>query len=82
MSSPDSSVVRRVAESLDSPSPSGVKNEDDEGFNGCLAQFRANGYSEEEHPDLFLDVEQDLADMLEDEDSEERSSSREEAPTS
>ncbi|KZV37586.1 dynein heavy chain [Dorcoceras hygrometricum] len=35
------------------------------GFNGWLARFRANGYSESEHPALFLDVEQALADMPE-----------------
>ncbi|KZV57162.1 hypothetical protein F511_41852 [Dorcoceras hygrometricum] len=38
----------------------------DKGFDGCLAQFRANGYSEEEHPASFLDVEQALVDMPED----------------
>ncbi|KZV23557.1 hypothetical protein F511_35779 [Dorcoceras hygrometricum] len=38
----------------------------DKGFDGCLAQFRANGYSEEEHPASFLDVEQALADMPDD----------------
>ncbi|KZV55930.1 hypothetical protein F511_20752 [Dorcoceras hygrometricum] len=37
-----------------------------EGFEGCLAQFRANGFSEEEYPASFLDVEQALADMPED----------------
>ncbi|KZV21571.1 G-box-binding factor 1 [Dorcoceras hygrometricum] len=42
----------------------------EKGFDGCLAQFRANGYSEEEHPALFLDVEQALADMPDDEDPE------------
>ncbi|KZV58710.1 hypothetical protein F511_31859 [Dorcoceras hygrometricum] len=52
----------------------------EQGFNGCLAQVRANGYSEEEHHALFLDVEQAFADMPEDEDSEEGSSGREEAP--
>ncbi|KZV19961.1 putative LRR receptor-like serine/threonine-protein kinase, partial [Dorcoceras hygrometricum] len=54
----------------------------EKGFDGCLAQFRANGYPEEEHPALFLNVEQALADMPEDEDSEEGSSGREEAPPS
>ncbi|KZV54789.1 hypothetical protein F511_04411 [Dorcoceras hygrometricum] len=44
----------------------------EQGFNGCLAQFRANGYSKEEHPDSFLDVEQALVDMPEE--SEESSS--------
>ncbi|KZV35407.1 hypothetical protein F511_27910 [Dorcoceras hygrometricum] len=32
-----------------------------DGFWGCLAQFRAHGYSEEEHPASFLDVQQALA---------------------
>ncbi|KZV24894.1 hypothetical protein F511_16553 [Dorcoceras hygrometricum] len=32
-----------------------------DGFWGCLAQFRANGYSEEEHPASFLDLQQALA---------------------
>ncbi|KZV19314.1 hypothetical protein F511_23811 [Dorcoceras hygrometricum] len=52
----------------------------EQGLNGCLAQFRANGYSEEEHPASFLDVEQALADILEE--SEENSSGSEEAPPS
>ncbi|KZV47723.1 zinc finger protein JACKDAW-like [Dorcoceras hygrometricum] len=34
---------------------------------GCLAQFRANGYPEEEHPASFLDVQQALAEMGDDE---------------
>ncbi|KZV29335.1 hypothetical protein F511_16712 [Dorcoceras hygrometricum] len=38
----------------------------DKGFEGCLAQFRANGFSEEEYPASFLNVEQALADMPED----------------
>ncbi|KZV39841.1 hypothetical protein F511_15321 [Dorcoceras hygrometricum] len=38
----------------------------DKGFEGCLAQFRANVFSEEEYPAPFLDVEQALADMPED----------------
>ncbi|KZV52398.1 hypothetical protein F511_33539 [Dorcoceras hygrometricum] len=50
----------------------------EQGFNGCLAQFRANGYFEEEHPASFLDVEQTMADMPEE--SEEKSSGSEEAP--
>ncbi|KZV23714.1 guanylate-binding protein 4-like [Dorcoceras hygrometricum] len=54
----------------------------DKGFEGCLAQFRANGYSEEEHPASFLDVEQALADMSDDEELEDNSSGREEAPPS
>ncbi|KZV36835.1 hypothetical protein F511_36496 [Dorcoceras hygrometricum] len=50
----------------------------EKGFDGCLTQFRVNGYSEEEHPASFLDVEQALADMHED--SEEHSSGSKEAP--
>ncbi|KZV50391.1 hypothetical protein F511_33782 [Dorcoceras hygrometricum] len=50
----------------------------DKGFEGCLAQFRANGFSEEEYPDPFLDVEQALADMPEDQ--EEGSSGPGETP--
>ncbi|KZV28331.1 SPX domain-containing membrane protein [Dorcoceras hygrometricum] len=46
----------------------------DKGFDGCLAQFMANGYSEEEHPASFLDVEQALADMPDDEDLDDSSS--------
>ncbi|KZV56111.1 hypothetical protein F511_16711 [Dorcoceras hygrometricum] len=47
---------------------------------GSNRKSKANGYSEDEHPVLFLDVEQALADMPEDEDSEEGSAGREEAP--
>ncbi|KZV26652.1 hypothetical protein F511_15817 [Dorcoceras hygrometricum] len=50
----------------------------DKGFEGCLAQFRANGFSEEEYPTSFLDVEQALADMPEDQ--EEGSSGLGETP--
>ncbi|KZV55641.1 hypothetical protein F511_26805 [Dorcoceras hygrometricum] len=50
----------------------------EQGFNGFLAQFRANDYSEEEHPTSFLDVEQALAEMPED--SEGKSLGSEEAP--
>ncbi|KZV41686.1 hypothetical protein F511_25509 [Dorcoceras hygrometricum] len=42
----------------------------DKGFDGCLAQFRATGYSEDEHPAYFLNVEQALADMSDYEDIE------------
>ncbi|KZV52824.1 hypothetical protein F511_20167 [Dorcoceras hygrometricum] len=34
-------------------------------FNGCLGQFRANGYSETEHPVLFLSVLKALEDLPE-----------------
>ncbi|KZV54597.1 hypothetical protein F511_26022 [Dorcoceras hygrometricum] len=40
-----------------------------DGFWGCLTQFRANGYSEEEHPASFLDLQEALA-KLGDEDEE------------
>ncbi|KZV43424.1 hypothetical protein F511_30378 [Dorcoceras hygrometricum] len=42
-----------------------------DGFWGCLAQFRANGYSEKEHPASFLDLQQALADMGDEEEAEE-----------
>ncbi|KZV46306.1 Pentatricopeptide repeat superfamily protein, partial [Dorcoceras hygrometricum] len=35
------------------------------GFNGCLAQFWANDYTEEEHTASFLDMMKDLEDMPE-----------------
>ncbi|KZV23739.1 hypothetical protein F511_31759 [Dorcoceras hygrometricum] len=41
-----------------------------DGFAGCLAQFRANGYSKEEHPASFLDTKKALMEMP-DEDAEE-----------
>ncbi|KZV20367.1 hypothetical protein F511_16435 [Dorcoceras hygrometricum] len=41
------------------------------GFWGWLAQFRANGYPEEEHPASFLDVQQALAKMGDEEEAEE-----------
>ncbi|KZV57768.1 hypothetical protein F511_13313 [Dorcoceras hygrometricum] len=37
------------------------------GFEGAVAQFRANGYLEEEHPSPFLDAKKALRDMPEDE---------------
>ncbi|KZV40264.1 XH/XS domain-containing protein [Dorcoceras hygrometricum] len=39
----------------------------EQGFNGCLAQFRSNGYFEKERPAPFQDVIQSLKDMLEEE---------------
>ncbi|KZV54448.1 hypothetical protein F511_09763 [Dorcoceras hygrometricum] len=36
-------------------------------FRGCLAQWRANGYSEEEHPASFLDVQQTIIEMADEE---------------
>ncbi|KZV41853.1 hypothetical protein F511_33150 [Dorcoceras hygrometricum] len=50
----------------------------DKGFEGCLAQFKANGFFEEEYPTSFLNVEQALADMPEDQ--EEGSSGPGETP--
>ncbi|KZV51819.1 hypothetical protein F511_11196 [Dorcoceras hygrometricum] len=42
-----------------------------DGFAGCLAQFRANGYSEEEHPASFLDAKKALMEMPDEEAEEE-----------
>ncbi|KZV40726.1 hypothetical protein F511_22927 [Dorcoceras hygrometricum] len=42
-----------------------------DGFWGCLAQFRANGYSEEEHPASFLDLQEALAKLYNEEEEEE-----------
>ncbi|KZV46148.1 hypothetical protein F511_21156 [Dorcoceras hygrometricum] len=47
------------------------------GFEGCVAQFRANDYSEEEHPAPFLDVKKALMDIP-DEDEEEADEEEEE----
>ncbi|KZV30018.1 hypothetical protein F511_24801 [Dorcoceras hygrometricum] len=52
----------------------------EKGFDGCLAQFRESGYTEEEHPASFLDVERVLANLPDDEEEEGSSSGREEAP--
>ncbi|KZV45177.1 hypothetical protein F511_11777 [Dorcoceras hygrometricum] len=38
----------------------------DKGFEGCLAEFRVNGYPEEEHPASFLVVEHAFVNMPED----------------
>ncbi|KZV28777.1 TSL-kinase interacting protein 1-like [Dorcoceras hygrometricum] len=48
------------------------------GFSGCLAQFQANGYPEEEHPASFLDVKQALADMDDQAEAEEGEEEEEE----
>ncbi|KZV32482.1 hypothetical protein F511_27229 [Dorcoceras hygrometricum] len=48
------------------------------GLSGCLAQFRANGYSEEEHPTSFLDVKEALMDMADEEEVEEEEEEEEE----
>ncbi|KZV06924.1 hypothetical protein F511_45596 [Dorcoceras hygrometricum] len=52
----------------------------EKGFDGCLAQFMESGYTEEEHPAPFLDVERALENMSDDEDAEEDSSGREKTP--
>ncbi|KZV31070.1 hypothetical protein F511_31380 [Dorcoceras hygrometricum] len=52
----------------------------EKGFDGCLAQFRESGYTEEEHPAPFLDVERALASMSDDEDAEEDGSGLEKTP--
>ncbi|KZV18239.1 hypothetical protein F511_28105, partial [Dorcoceras hygrometricum] len=49
-------------------------------FNGFLAHFRANGYSEDKHPALFLDLMQTLEDMSEEDEMIEDSSDPEAAP--
>ncbi|KZV39640.1 hypothetical protein F511_32952 [Dorcoceras hygrometricum] len=41
------------------------------GFESCVAQFRANGYSEEEHPDPILDVNKALQEMPDDDEEAE-----------
>ncbi|KZV45143.1 hypothetical protein F511_25305 [Dorcoceras hygrometricum] len=40
------------------------------GFNGCLAQFRSNGYAEAEHPASFLNVLKALEDFPEEDEVE------------
>ncbi|KZV58450.1 hypothetical protein F511_29554 [Dorcoceras hygrometricum] len=40
------------------------------GFLGCVAQWRANGYSEEEHPASFLNVQQAIAEMPDEEEED------------
>ncbi|KZV42931.1 hypothetical protein F511_12840 [Dorcoceras hygrometricum] len=56
------------------------------GFEGAVAQFRANAYSEEEHPAPFLDVKKALREMPEDdkeaEDEEEDAPGDEATPPS
>ncbi|KZV52516.1 hypothetical protein F511_19545 [Dorcoceras hygrometricum] len=48
------------------------------GFRGCLAQWRANGYSEEEHPTSFLDVQQAIIEMADEEEEVEEEEEDEE----
>ncbi|KZV45803.1 hypothetical protein F511_36362 [Dorcoceras hygrometricum] len=47
----------------------------------CLAQFRANGYSEEEHSTSFLDFKKALADMADEQEAEEEEEEEEEDET-
>ncbi|KZV43089.1 hypothetical protein F511_04481 [Dorcoceras hygrometricum] len=49
-----------------------------DGFWGCLAQFRSNGYSEEEHPASFLNLQQALENLGDDEDAEDEEEEKEE----
>ncbi|KZV26739.1 hypothetical protein F511_20908 [Dorcoceras hygrometricum] len=49
-----------------------------DGFWGCLAQFRSNGYSEEEHPASFLDLQQALENLGNDDDAEDEEEEQEE----
>ncbi|KZV33014.1 isoflavone reductase [Dorcoceras hygrometricum] len=49
------------------------------GFKGCLDQFRANGYSEEEHPASFLSVARALEELPDDEEEADEGTSRDEA---
>ncbi|KZV31998.1 hypothetical protein F511_38930 [Dorcoceras hygrometricum] len=48
------------------------------GFRGCLAQWRANGYFEEEHPASFLDVQQVIIEMADEEEEVEEEEEEEE----
>ncbi|KZV56147.1 hypothetical protein F511_25120 [Dorcoceras hygrometricum] len=49
------------------------------GFKGYLAQFRANGYTEEEHPTPFLSVARALEDLPDDEEEADEGASSDEA---
>ncbi|KZV52391.1 leucine zipper tumor suppressor 2-like [Dorcoceras hygrometricum] len=49
------------------------------GFKSCLAQFRANGYTEEEHPTPFLSVARALEDLSNDEEEADDDSPEDEA---
>ncbi|KZV13998.1 hypothetical protein F511_44647 [Dorcoceras hygrometricum] len=51
------------------------------GFEDCVAQFQANGYSEEEHPASFLDMKKALMEMPDDEEPEEEDEEEEEEDT-
>ncbi|KZV55165.1 hypothetical protein F511_26124 [Dorcoceras hygrometricum] len=50
------------------------------GFKSCVAQFRANGYPEEEHPTPFLSVAQALEDLPDDEEADDGASGGEATP--
>ncbi|KZV28548.1 hypothetical protein F511_39165 [Dorcoceras hygrometricum] len=50
------------------------------GFEGCVAQFRANDYSEEEHPTPFLDAKKALMEMPDDEEEADAQELREKVP--
>ncbi|KZV52006.1 zinc finger CCCH domain-containing protein 12-like [Dorcoceras hygrometricum] len=41
------------------------------GFLGCVAQWRANGYPKEEHPASFLNMQQAIAEMADEEEVQE-----------
>ncbi|KZV07016.1 hypothetical protein F511_45503 [Dorcoceras hygrometricum] len=49
-----------------------------DGFWGCLAQFRSNGYSKEEHPASFLDLQQALENLGDDDNAEDEEEEPEE----
>ncbi|KZV17904.1 hypothetical protein F511_06831 [Dorcoceras hygrometricum] len=51
------------------------------GFNGCLAQFRANGYSETGHPTPFMSILQAMEDMPEEGEVEAGQMFKERIPT-
>ncbi|KZV20526.1 hypothetical protein F511_21040 [Dorcoceras hygrometricum] len=48
------------------------------GFFGCVAQWRANGYPEEEHPASFLNVQQAIAEMPDEEEVQEEEEDKDE----
>ncbi|KZV32570.1 hypothetical protein F511_37528 [Dorcoceras hygrometricum] len=49
-----------------------------DGFWDCLAKFRSNGYSEEEHPASFLDLQQAVAQLGDDDEVEDEEEEQEE----
>ncbi|KZV20599.1 hypothetical protein F511_21872 [Dorcoceras hygrometricum] len=48
------------------------------GFLGCVAQWRANGYPEEDHPASFLNVQQAIAEMADEEEVQEEEEDKDE----